>query len=151
MLAQTFPFPWGMPGLDRGVIVRTMDRNPFMLDAPRMAVLVKRLRHQRGPIVGAYHGGFNPLGLPNGYGLSEGTGRIRGFTGESQMIGDNRPITDIDHRLEVEKPVLSNHIAILEVGLPQRIGPGHDPISGKSARMDGLRLALRPHELPVVA
>ncbi len=61
VLAQTFPFPWGMPGLDRGVIVRTMDRNPFRLDAPRMAVLVKRLRHQRGPIVGAYHGGFNPI------------------------------------------------------------------------------------------
>ena len=66
--------------------------------------------------------GFNPLGLPNGYGLSEGTDRIRGFTGESQMIGDNHPITDIDHRLEVEKPVLSDHIAILEVGLPPRIG-----------------------------
>ena len=95
--------------------------------------------------------GFNPLGLPNGYGLSKGTGRIRGFTGESQMIGDNHPITDIDHRLEVEKPVLSNHIAIPEVGLPQRIGPGHDPMSGKSARMDGLRLALRPQELHVVA
>ena len=77
VLAQTFPFQLGMPGLDIGVIVRTMDRNPFMLDAPLMAVLVKRLRNKLGPIVGAYHGGFNPLGLPNGCGLSEGTGRIR--------------------------------------------------------------------------
>ena len=43
---QTFSLPWGMPGLHRGVIVRTMDRNPLRLDAPRMAVLAKRLRHQ---------------------------------------------------------------------------------------------------------
>ena len=32
-----------------------------MLDAPLMAVLVKRLRNKLGPIVGAYYGGFNPI------------------------------------------------------------------------------------------
>ncbi len=45
---QTFSLPWGMPGLHRGVLARAMDRNAFVLDAPRMALLLKRLRNQRG-------------------------------------------------------------------------------------------------------
>ncbi len=57
---QTFSLPWSMPGLHRGVIVRPMDRNAFVPDAPLMALLLKRLRNQRG---------FDPFGLPNGYGL----------------------------------------------------------------------------------
>ena len=36
--------PMGMPGLNIGVIVRDMDRNAFVLDAPGMALLLKRLR-----------------------------------------------------------------------------------------------------------
>ena len=45
---QTFSLPWSMPGLHRGVIVRPMDRNAFVPDAPLMALLLKRLRNQRG-------------------------------------------------------------------------------------------------------
>ena len=61
---QTFSLPWGMPGLHRGVLVRAMDRNAFVLDAPLMALSIKRLRNQRGPVVRAYVSrGVRPIRL----------------------------------------------------------------------------------------
>ena len=71
---QTFSLQLGMPGLNIGVIVRTMDRNAFVLDAPRMALLVKRLRNQRGPVVRAYHGGVRPIRLAEWLRLGLGCG-----------------------------------------------------------------------------
>ncbi len=50
-----------MQGLHHGVIVRTVDRNAFVLDALLTALLVKRLSNQRRRVVRAYHGGMQPV------------------------------------------------------------------------------------------
>jgi hypothetical protein len=67
-------------------------------------------------------------------------GFLRG-TGPADMVPENRPVKHVNDAGQIEEPVLSGNVPVLQIGLPKLIGTGDDAIyrepTGRT--MSGLR------------
>ncbi len=46
------------------------------------------------------------------------------------MIGEDRSIKDIDDATEIEKAIFPRHVPLFEIGLPELIRAGDNPMGG---------------------
>jgi len=140
---QALPFQDAVERFNVRVFVRHLVRNALMFQVYLLTELVKRLAFELRPIVRPDHQRMAlPMPIPLQQRLLHGFDHMPGVADLVHVIPDNLAVKHIDDAGHVKMPFQARHIAILDIQLPQLIGPGHHPVAGDRARHRLLDLPL---------
>jgi hypothetical protein len=135
-----------------GILVRCLTRDQLVVNVQFPAGMFVEVAGELRAVVRANHREtpikvmLTPLKC-----RSESVCSVFGRTIESNIVGDNGAVINIDNRQHIEEPFLTGNIAIFDVGFPQLVGARNLPIGGNPSGVFRLNFTLWTEDTKLLA